>query len=644
MPTKARNCIFFSKPLMAVLLMAFAITLLAGAAAGEGTVLVDLGDDIITQEDTTLSFNSAVSYTGTLTPTYSWTFGDGTGSSMQKPSHTYTMAGNFTVTLTVADTDGVSDTDSIFVEVLNVRPIADAGGDKTINEGSTVTFDASNSWDTSSDLPLLTYEWDFGDGTSTGASMDNKVVSHTYVDSGVYVTRLVVRDDDWTEANFAQLQSQLVTVTGAATGNGTVVFTFGADPSGSNGTNSSGTGGENITTGEVYWDFGDGGFAEGTNVTHTYESDGLYVATLIITDAFGAMSVHNILVTVLNTPPIAEAGADSSGNEDEALSFSGTGSDPGGGAVTFAWNFGDGNSAAGQDVTHAFTKAGAYTVTLSVTDSDGLTATDTCTATISNVAPVAVITVGSGSEEGDIITFSGTSTTDTSSDLPLLIYAWTFGDGGTASGSSVTHAYVDEGTYTVGLTVTDDDGSSSSTTATMTITNAAPVATITSVSTGYADILPDVNVTFVGTGTDKGTSDTLTYSWDFGDGSSFATTATAVHAYSASDNYTVKFTVTDNDGAATTTTAVVWVKSLASATTGGQDALDDAPASSFDKKQDQAFLSALFDELLAAIAEGNTLKIDSRIHVLQVQIDNKVTDSDLAAELLDLLDNLDACT
>jgi len=641
MPTRTRTCISFSRPILAVLLTAFAIALLAGAAAGEGTMLVDLGDDITAQEDTSLMFNSAVSYTGTLTPTYDWDFGDGTGSLMQRPSHTYTLAGCYTVSLTVSDLDGVTDTDSILVEVLNVRPIADAGGDKTISEGTTVTFDGSNSWDTPSDLPLLTYEWDFGDGTSTGESRDNKVVTHTYVDAGVFVARLVVRDDDWSASNYLQLESQLVTVTGASSGGGTITFTYGSG--GSSGGDPTGGGGGDPATWEVYWDFGDGGTGEGTSVTHTYESDGLYIATLILTDGFGAMSVHNILVTVLNSPPTAEAGPDASGDEDEAIPFVGSGSDPGGGALSYDWTFGDGGTATGASVTHAFTQSGTYTVTLTVTDPDGLTATDTCSATVSNVAPVAVITVGVGSEEGDVITFSGTSTTDTASDLPLLSYAWVFEEGGTASGGSVTHTYADEGFYSITLTVTDDDGASSGATTTRTIANAAPVATITSITTGHADILPTDSVTFTGTGTDKGTTDTLTYKWEFGDGDT-ATTASTVHVYDASGNYTVRFTVTDNDGAATTSTSVVWVKSLATATSGGQDALEDAPRSAFDKKQDQAFLSGLFDDLLDALAEGDAEKIASRIHVLQVQIGNRVTDSDLKAELLDLLDNLDSST
>ncbi|NIP36721.1 MAG: PKD domain-containing protein, partial [Thermoplasmata archaeon] len=282
MPTEKSTCNSFFHCLAAVLLVAFALAMLAGAAVGEGTVLVDLGDDVLTQEDTGLSFTSAVSYTGTKGLTYSWTFGDGTGSSVQRPSHTYTQAGNYTVTLTVTDADGVTDTDSIFVEVLNVRPIADAGGSRTVSEGTTVTFDASNSWDTASDLPLLTYEWDFGDGSSTTASKDNKVVTHTYVDAGIFVTRLVVRDDDWTDSNFAQMQSQLITVSGAATGNGTVSFTFGDEGSpGTNGTSNSTGGGGNSTSWDVYWDFGDGDYAEGPTVSHTYDTDGVYIVTLI---------------------------------------------------------------------------------------------------------------------------------------------------------------------------------------------------------------------------------------------------------------------------------------------------------------------------------------------------------------------------
>jgi PKD repeat protein len=637
MPDRTRYCISFSQPLIAVLFLAFAIAILAGAAAGDGTMLVNLGDDVLTQEDTALTFNSAVSYTGTLTPTYIWTFGDGMGSSAQRPSHTYTQAGNYTVTLTVTDSDGISDTDTIFVEVLNVRPIADAGGDKTTYEGTTVTFDGSNSWDTSSDLALLTYEWDFGDGSYTSASMENKVITHTYAEAGVFMVNLVVRDDDWTSSNYAFIESQLIHVTGSATGNGTVSFLYdlGSPSGGSSGGNSSGSSGSGV---EVCWQFGDGTYAVGSNVTHTFDKDGIYIATLIITDAFGAMSVHNIMVTVLNSPPTADAGSDLSGNEDELIAFNGGGSDPGGGPLTYAWDFGDGYTLAGQNVVHAYTKQGTYTVTLTVTDADGLTDTDTCSVGVSNVVPVAGLTSNHTTEEGDIIGFFGTTTYDTPSDLPLLVYIWSFGDGTTGAGSSVDHVYTDEGSYTVTLTVTDDDQAVDTVTTTFTVDNANPVACIDSVSYEGTMILPGETVSFSGSHTDAGSTDTHTYSWSFGDGSS-ATGSSATHSYSSDGTYTVTLTVTDNDGGVGTATYSLTVEPVEELADEALVVVEEAPTSSFEKPADQEQIADKFDDLIEAL-EGDSNNANGKATSLQSQINTKVSDEDLKEYLLDILDRI----
>ena len=196
MEREKSGILFSLPPLLGLLLLTFLAVSIASQCSAEGTVLVDLGDDLLVQEDSSITFTSWVSYTGTKGLTYDWDFGDGTVSHAQSPTKTYTKADDYTVSLTVTDSDGITDGDAITVSVLNVRPISRAGSDRTTYEGTTVTFDGSGSWDTASDLPLLTYEWDFGDGSMTDTSYENKIVSHTYADAGVYIARLVVRDDD----------------------------------------------------------------------------------------------------------------------------------------------------------------------------------------------------------------------------------------------------------------------------------------------------------------------------------------------------------------------------------------------------------------------------------------------------------------
>ena len=71
-------------------------------------------------------------------------------------------------------------------------------------------------------------------------------------------------------------------------------------------------------------------------------------------------------------------------------------------------------------------------------------------------------------------TFNGSGSSDP--DGTITSYAWTFGDGGSASGMTVSHAYATAGSYTVRLTVTDNLGATGSTTVSVTVMNRPPVA------------------------------------------------------------------------------------------------------------------------------------------------------------------------
>ena len=158
--------------------------------------------------------------------------------------------------------------------------------------------------------------------------------------------------------------------------------------------------------------------------------------------------------------PTADAGGPYETDEGATVTLSGLGSsDPGGAIVLYEWdldNDGEFDDAQGATVGFSMTDDGAYPVSLRVTDDDGNADTDASVVTVHNVAPVATFTWEASR--------LSVAFTDTSSDPgeDLIAWAWDFGDGATATDQHPTHRYSTSITYTVTLTVTDDDGATDS--------------------------------------------------------------------------------------------------------------------------------------------------------------------------------------
>jgi len=154
---------------------------------------------------------------------YSWTFGDSTSGSGVSPSHTYGTAGTRTVTLTVTDNQGA--TDSVSARVVagqtNVAPTADFTGSCN---GLSCSFDGRTSSDP--DGTVVGYAWDFGDG----ATAAGPTPSHAYARAGTFSVTLVVTDNNG--ATGSTTNSQPVTA------NRTITFRAAATPFTGTGVNS----------------------------------------------------------------------------------------------------------------------------------------------------------------------------------------------------------------------------------------------------------------------------------------------------------------------------------------------------------------------------------------------------------------------
>ena len=229
--------------------------------------------------------------------------------------------------------------------------------------------------------------------------------------------------------------------------------------------------------------------------------------------------------------PVAVAGGPYATNIGEVIQFDGSGSfDPEGGALSYVWDFGDGSTDTGPHPTHTYVDPGDYTVTLTVTDDELLSAADEAAAHV-NSAPQANAGGPYAGNIGDPIQFDGTGSSDPEADS--LIYLWDFGDGETGSGPTPSHTYASGGQFVVTLQVTDPGDLSDEDTAQATV-NAGPTAEANGPVRGRGRRGDRV---LVGGLRSIRTGDPLTYLWDFGDGAT-STAANPSHAYAAGGSFT----------------------------------------------------------------------------------------------------------
>jgi PKD repeat protein len=235
----------------------------------------------------------------------------------------------------------------------------------------------------------------------------------------------------------------------------------------------------NNTIVSYLWGFGDGGAATGRTASHSYSTPGAYTVTLTVINDGGrsgtATQTVSVAASALPTPAFVFSPGTPVLGQVIQFNASASRAAPGRSLVGFAWKWGDGPTGGGQLASHPYTLAGAYNVTLTVTDDAGQAATATQTVTVGLGNPTAVLTVvktggTSIQADGSLSTATGSST--------IVSYTFIWGDGkqDVSPTPAFSHTYLPAPvppatfTFTVTLRVTDNAVPARSGTASQTIT------------------------------------------------------------------------------------------------------------------------------------------------------------------------------
>jgi PKD repeat protein len=451
--------------------------------------------------------------------TWSWDFGDGVTSTQQNPSHTYTLAGIYTVSLTVTNAYGTATKVKTGFISTGMPPAADLSA--TPQAGAiplTVKFT-----DTSKGGPTA-WSWDFGDGSSS----TDRNPTHIYMRVGVYTVSLTASNAYGTRTSTkpAFISAGAVPVSDFSSDVRTVkvpgVVNF-VDRSQNGPTSWS-------------WSFGDGSTSSAMNPNHTYTTPGIYAVSLTVANSYGSDTESKPAYINAGIGPTADFGADMAVFAvPHLVQFADRST---GNPTSWSWNFGDGTHSTDRNPYHNYATPGSYTVSLTVANAFG---TDTATKTgfiNAGGAPVADF----GASPTAVMVPGSVQFTDMSTGNPTT-WSWDLGDGSASSQKNPVHVYTVAGTYTVSLTVRNGYGADKKTKAAFINAGARP----------KADFTADERVgtaPFTVQFTDLSTGNPTTWSWDFGDGGT-STEQNPSHVYKNEGAYDVTLTVTNAFGTST---------------------------------------------------------------------------------------------
>ena len=474
-----------------------------------------------------ITFNN----TSQNTNAYSWTFGDTTSGSnntsvLTNPDHTYNTTGTYPVTL-IAGVTGCTATQTINITV--AQPVANFSISNTsICPGDTISFTNTGS--------TGTFLWNFGDvasGTANTSSLQDP--DHTFNFPGSYSVRLILQAGACSDTLIQNITVHpfpiapiSAPITQACDTPLTVSF--------------SDTSSANVSW---TWDFGDP--TSGTlntssqqNPAHTFHNFGTYAITHSVTNSFGCTITRTYPSFIEIVKPIVDFTRQDSGCVNTPFTFNATVFSPADTAITdYSWNFQDGTGTTSTgttpSITHSFTAAGQYDVSLYVTTSTG------CRGVIIKPDYILIGTppVANFSATPLVICFDENVDFTDLTPSPVTGWMWDFGDGGGSTAQNPSHQYKRDTSGTADpfdvMLIAYYNGCPDTIVLADLITVKGPIPNF---SIQYNCANPfSVGFTNLSGGA-------TSYIWDFGDTTATSTATDPTHVYNYRGDYVVTLTAT----------------------------------------------------------------------------------------------------
>lgn len=438
-----------------------------------------------------------------------WTFSDGTSTTVANPTHTFPAPGGYNVNLTVTSTHGCSASTSDLLAVY-VGPEARFSTQDNCFGTATQFTDQT----TAQDGTIASWNWNFGDGTTSS----QRNPTHTYTNPGQYsvtlttVSTLGCNGDYSDSLEIFRKPQPDIQAANVCVGQPVQFADAGNSPASGNL--------------QYTWDLGNGVVLHNDSVNFTYLTAGNYQVTLTVTTDHGCTGTDLLRVNIYPNPTVSFTGNDVC--QSAATLFSNTTTIASGTVSQYLWSFGDGQTAMTPQASHTYATAGTYPVVLTAVSNQGCMATASGTVRVHPNPTVQLNSGYQGCAPLNAMLFDQSAVTTGS----ITGWLWNFGDGAVSTDRNPTHLYSGSGSYDVTLTVVTDRGCQASRTVPGLIrVYPQPLADFEMNATVLEDIAPTVQFINQSQGY-------TAFQWQFGDGTVNTTDINPVHTYRDTGNYT----------------------------------------------------------------------------------------------------------